>query len=188
MPMSLQLPRKLFSRSPDELLALCDLHDNEVGFMFRRLRTKSLIINRLSSVFVVKNASQLYVQRRKLTKSWCPGYYDITFGGLVRFGESYEENAYRELQEELSIENVHLEPLFKFLFEDEPSNSKTWCQTYLALYTGSIKPQYDEVESVSLMDKKEIENRIKKGDKFTPDSLMAYEEFNRRKILEKYHF
>jgi 8-oxo-dGTP pyrophosphatase MutT (NUDIX family) len=107
--------RRHFSKSPDELLSLCDLHDNEIGFMFRRLRTKSLVINRMSSIFVVKSSSQLYVQRRKMQKSWCPGYYDLTFGGLVRYGCNYEENAYRELMEELNIENVHLEPLFKYI-------------------------------------------------------------------------
>ena len=74
------------------------------------------------------------------------------------------------------------------MFEDQGSNSKTWVQTFLALYTGSIKPQDEEVESVSLMDVGEIERRLEKGEKFTPDSVMAWKELRRLKILEKYNF
>jgi hypothetical protein len=74
------------------------------------------------------------------------------------------------------------------LFEDADSNSKTWIQTYLALYTGSIKPQYEEVESVTVMDVDEIEKRLAKGEKFTPDSVMGWKQLRNMKILEKYHF
>lgn len=182
-------PHKNFPSSAkfqDEVVALVDINDNEIGFMFRGLRYNNLVINRLSSVFIVNTSGRFYVQKRKSTKSWCPNHYDLTFGGLVRYGETYEENAYRELKEELNIDGVHLEPIFKTLFDDPPSNSKTWCQVFLAIYNGSIKPQVEEVDSVSLRSTEEVERMLKKGEKFTPDSLFVYEKLIKSKLLDKY--
>ena len=193
-PFQKPVPRSLFSiprfgftsRFNDEVVALVDLNDNEIGFMFRGLKYNNLVINRLYSVFIVNSTGRFYVQKRKSTKSWCPNYYDLTFGGLVRYGETYEENAYRELSEELNIERVHLEPIFKTLFDDPPSNSKTWCQVFLTIYNVSIKAQYEEVDSVSLRSQEEVERMLKKGEKFTPDSLFVYEKLIKSKLLDKY--
>ena len=168
-------PVKSYYKDPDEILSLCDLQDNEIGFMMRRLKVREMIINRCSSVILMTPESSFYVQKRKHTKSWCPGFWDLTFGGLVRYGESYQENAEREIKEELDIDGLSLDPVYKFLFEDEPSNSKSWCQVFIGVYNGNIKAQYEEVECVSLMTKDEILKRIKKGEKFTPDSRMAWE-------------
>lgn len=38
-----------------------------------------------------------------MNKKYCPGYLDLTFGGLVRFGDNYLFSAYRELAEELGL-------------------------------------------------------------------------------------
>lgn len=35
---------------------------------------------------MTSNQEEFFVQRRSLNKKYCPGYLDITFGGLVRFG------------------------------------------------------------------------------------------------------
>lgn len=166
---------KPYYKNPDELLSLCDHSDNEIGFMMRRLRVREMVINRCSSVILMTPGGSFYVQQRKHTKSWCPGWWDLTFGGLVRYGESYAENAQREVEEELNIHNLPLDPVFKFLFEDQPSNSKTWCQVFIGVYQGNIKAQYEEVECVRLMTKEEIVKRIKNEEKFTPDSRMAWE-------------
>lgn len=109
---------------------------------------------------------------------WCPGYWDLTFEGMVRYGESYQENAEREVKEELNIDNVALDPIYKFLFEFE--NSKTFYQVFLGVYKGNVKPQYEEVECVSLMTKEEFLKRMRKGENFTPDSKMAWEGLMRK--------
>lgn len=183
----LKIPnQKRFSKFDDEIISLVDMNDKEIGFMFRGLRTSELVINRLSSVFIVNTAGRFYIQKRKSTKSWCPSHYDLTFGGLVRYGETYEENAYREMKEELGIDRLHLEPIFKELFEDQKSNSKTWCQVFLAIYNGSIKAQEEEVASVSLKSHEEVERMMKRGEKFTPDSKLVYEKLIKSRLLDKY--
>jgi 8-oxo-dGTP pyrophosphatase MutT (NUDIX family) len=47
---------------------------------------------------------------------------------VVAVNETEEENAYRELEEELGIKNVYLEPIFKFYFEG--CGSKCWGSAY----------------------------------------------------------
>ena len=178
-------PMKSYHKDPDEVLSLCDLADNEIGFMMRRLKVNQLVINRCSSVIIMHPASAFYVQKRKKTKSWCPGYWDLTFGGLVRYGESYMDNAVREIKEELNIDDLTLEPVYKFLLEDEPSNSKTWCQVFFGVYGGDIKAQFEEVECVSLMTKEEIFKRMEMGEKFTPDSKMAWEGVLKRSEVKR---
>ncbi len=84
------------------------------------------------------------------------------------------------------IEGLHLEPIFKTLFEDKPSNSKTWCQVYLAIYNGNIKAQEEEVDGVSLMSREEVERMVEKGEKFTPDSMLVYEKLIKSGLLDRY--
>ena len=39
-----------------------------------------------------------------MSKNWCPGYWDVAFGGCVDYGESYDECASRELKEESGLD------------------------------------------------------------------------------------
>jgi len=52
--------------------------------------------------------------------------------------ETEDENAKRELQEELSIASPDPKYLFKFKYEDD--NSKVWCYNYIQVYNGPVKP------------------------------------------------
>ena len=45
------------------------------------------------------------------------------------------------------------------------------------IYDGPLKLQKEEVESVHLMSLREIMERFKSGEKFTPDSIKACEEY-----------
>ena len=107
------------------------------------------------------------------------GYWDVTFGGMVRLGETYEENAAREVGEELGVTAIELQKSFKYLFETQ--KSKSWGQAFVGVWDWEIKPQKEEVDQVRLMTKEEIRIRLKRGEKFTPDGL---EVLNR--ILKKH--
>lgn len=58
-------------------------------------------IHRGVHVFVVNAAGELLLQRRAETTGDYPGYWDASAGGQVASGETYEEAAVRELDEEL---------------------------------------------------------------------------------------
>jgi 8-oxo-dGTP pyrophosphatase MutT (NUDIX family) len=63
----------------------------------------------------------------------------MAFSGGVQAGETYEENAYRELAEELGISGVALEHLFKFYYEDD--RVKVYGDAWECTYDGPVKLQ-----------------------------------------------
>ena len=72
---------------------------------------------RSSFIFVFDPAGRLFVQRRAAAKETFPRHYDMAPGGVVGAGESYEENAAREAEEEMGITGVPFEFLFDFFYE-----------------------------------------------------------------------
>ena len=105
-----------------------------------------------------------------MTKDVFPGYFDPATGGVVLAGESYEEGAVRELEEEMGIRDVPLTNLFDFYFEDE--RSRVWGRAFSCLYEGKIVPQLEEVESVAMMTIDDILQRAE-TEQFTPDGLVV---------------
>jgi len=54
-----------------------------------------------------------------MKKDYCPGYLDIANGGVMGADETDEENAQRELEEEIGITGVELKVLQRIKFEDD---------------------------------------------------------------------
>ena len=52
---------------------------------------------------VVRTDGMILLQRRSMAKDLFPGWWDISVGGHVDAGESYDEAVVRELREELGI-------------------------------------------------------------------------------------
>ena len=46
-----------------------------------------------------------------MKKDYCPGFYDLSTGGVVGDGEDDDLNAQREVQEEIGIVGVPLEKI-----------------------------------------------------------------------------
>eukprot|EP00743_Colponemidia_sp_Colp-15_P010038 GILK01011019.1.p1 GENE.GILK01011019.1~~GILK01011019.1.p1 ORF type:complete len:181 (-),score=22.99 GILK01011019.1:201-743(-) len=156
------------SLSVAELVAIVDENDNVVGSATRREMREKTLLHRATYIFVQNCKGQLYVQKRTLTKDYCPGWFDVCSGGVLQYGETYEQNAYRELEEEMGISGIQLEHHFSFLFE-----KFVWGDVWFGSYDGEVTPQPEEVESVHLMSVSEIKERAANGEKFTPDGLMA---------------
>ena len=60
-------------------------------------------LHRAFSSFIFNGRGEILLQQRSPTKDTEPGFWDISCGGHVTAGQSYEETAPRELQEELGI-------------------------------------------------------------------------------------
>jgi pyrimidine 5'-nucleotidase len=136
------------------------------------------------------SSTKVLVQRRSLQKDYCPGKLDPTPGGVVGFGESYQENAEREIQEEMDIDvmpgNAYqnsMKRLFTFSYQD--SKVGVWGEFYEALYHGPIdnlKIQEEEVEEVLSMTMEELKTRIEEQpDDFMPDACHAMNLYFQRK-------
>jgi isopentenyldiphosphate isomerase len=64
---------------------------------------KSGVFYRTIYVLVKNDKGQVLVQKRSLTKDLYPDCWDLSVGGHVNFGQSYEETVKRELHEELGV-------------------------------------------------------------------------------------
>ncbi|RAG80269.1 hypothetical protein DN069_39070, partial [Streptacidiphilus pinicola] len=59
---------------------------------------------------------RIFVHRRTPQKIVFPSLYDVFVGGVVGTGESYDEAAKREAEEELGVTGISPEHLFTFLY------------------------------------------------------------------------
>jgi len=84
------------------------------------------------------------VQRRTATKDVYPGFYDVAAGGVVLAGETYEESAAREAEEEMGIRGAPMEALFDFFHED--GGNRVWGRAFRCVWDGPVVLQPEEVE------------------------------------------
>ncbi len=154
----------------DELVAIVDEFDRPVGSAPRHRMRSDNLLHRATYVLVFDAAGRLYVQKRTTTKDIFPGYWDPCTGGVVLAGESYEESAARELEEEMGIRGVEIEPLFVVYYEDP--RSRVFGRAFQCRYDGELTLQAEEVESVERMTPHEVLARAS-NEPFTADGLIV---------------
>lgn len=129
-----------------------------------------------------EDEDQFIVQKRSHLKDYCPSRLDAAPGGVVAFGESYLENASREIEEEMGIDVSENNPLqnkmdrlFGFSYQD--GIVRVFGECFRVSYRGPIDGlnlQEAEVEKVIVMTASELKCHMeKKPDDFLPDSLHA---------------
>ncbi len=104
--------------SGDEMVDVVDEHDHVVRQATRREVRQKQLWHRSVYIFVFNPAGQLFVHRRTDTKDIYPGYWDVAVGGVLAAGESYDQGARRELEEELGVAGVPLRRLFALRYDD----------------------------------------------------------------------
>ncbi len=88
----------------DELLDVVDVHDHVVGQLPRSEVYRQTLLCRVVNVFLQNAQGQLWIPRRTAHKRHFPLGLDMSMGGHVESGESYEDALARELLEELRID------------------------------------------------------------------------------------
>ncbi len=154
--------------SPDEIVAIVDERNNVVGALPRAEMRARCLPHRSTYILVFNSRGELFVQKRAANKDVFPAYYDPAAGGVVLAGETYEEGAKRELEEELGIRNMELTWQFEFYFAS--SDARVWGSAFTCVYDGPLVLQEEEIESGSFMTTGEILRR-QETEPFTPDGL-----------------
>ncbi|GHE01941.1 NUDIX domain-containing protein [Streptomyces alanosinicus] len=157
----------------DEILDVVDENDQVVaqyprGEVYARgLRHRCVFVQARDA------AGRLFVHRRTATKLVFPALYDMFVGGVVGAGESYDEAALREAEEELGVSGLP-QPEFRFTFlYDDGAGRSWWSAVYEVRCELPVQPQAEEVQWHDFLSEEEVERRLGTWE-WVPDGLAAY--------------
>ncbi len=160
-------------RARRESVVIVDDRNRVVGALPREDMRRRRLPHRATFILVFDSKGRLLVQKRTLTKDLYPGYFDLAAGGVVVEGESYEDSAEREAEEELGICGVALERQFDFYFEDR--GNRCFGRVYACVCDGPFRLQPEEVVSVEFRPVDEVLGGAVAP--VTPDTLEALKRY-----------
>lgn len=158
----------------DEILDIVDENDNVVTQSPRGEAYAEGLRHRCVFIRATDAEGRLFVHRRTPTKLVFPSLYDMFVGGVVGAGESYDDAALREAEEELGVSGLpRPEFLFKFLYDDGAGRT-WWSAVYEVRCELPVSPQVEEVAWHDFLPEDEVELRLRDWE-WVPDGLAAYE-------------
>ncbi len=163
--------------SADEVLDIVDEHDRVVGRARRAEAYARRLRHRCVFVLVRDQAGRIFVHRRVAGKLIFPSRYDMFVGGVVGAGESYDEAARREAEEELGVSGLPA-PGHLFTFRYETPEHSWWSAVYEVTCALPVRPQVEEIAWHAFLTEAELDRRLTEWD-WVPDGLEAYRRLRR---------
>lgn len=150
----------------EETFDVVDAVDRVIGQAPRSEVHARGLLHRAVSVFVFNSEGMLLVQKRSATKDEFPLCYTSSASGHLDAGETYDEAAPRELQEELGLDSP-LERLAKFPAGPETANEHTVLYRTITDQPPTFHPE--EIESGAFYDLDEVARLLDRHpEQFTP--------------------
>ncbi|WP_223832744.1 NUDIX hydrolase [Streptomyces venezuelae] len=157
----------------EEMISIVDEHDEVVGSAPRGEAYARGLRHRCTFILARDAEGRVFVHRRTPTKLVFPSLYDMFVGGVVGAGESYDDAALREAEEELGVRGLpRPTPLFKFLYDDGAGKS-WWSYLYEVRCELPVRPQAEEVAWHAFVTEDELARRLDEWE-WVPDGLDAY--------------
>lgn len=130
-------------------------NDEIIGYTNREDRNPE-DITRITSIWVTDENGKMLLQQRKFTKKINPGKWAPAVSGTLEEGETYESNAYKEMEEEIGVKGVPLTFVKKIY--GIGGGGKRFLQIYEAIISKDQKltAQEDEVEELKWFTKDEL--------------------------------
>lgn len=164
----------------DEMVDVVDEGDHVIGRSRRADAYARRLRHRCVFVEVRDPRGRIFVHRRTPGKLVFPSRHDMFIGGVVGAGETYDEAAIREAQEELGVAPLpQPQPVLSFLY-DSPEHT-WWSRVYRVVCDRSVSPQPDEITWHDFLTEDELAARVAQWD-WVPDSLEAYHLLRGRQI------
>ncbi len=135
---------------------------------------KKKLMHRSIGVIIHNKEGEIMIQKRTATKDVFPNYYDVMLCGTVRYGESYDKCAKREIAEEIGAKNTKPKFLFKSIYDGK--DNKTVYYIYSLIFNKKPHLQKEEVKSYKYVTMTELK-KLMKTKKFCPDSKKAFMEY-----------
>ncbi len=166
-----------------EFLDIVNENDEIVGKASKKEIYEKLLTHRIVHIFVFNDKGEMTLQVRSKDSPFCPLHWCTAAAGHVRSGESYEEAALRELNEEVGIK-AELTFAYKDLYEytdaydDANINKlgirkglKKFLATFKTIHNGPFKINPAEVEEIEFFSLDKVQEMINDGEKFHPELL-----------------
>lgn len=156
----------IIAHTLDEFLDLVDENDNVIGKKKRsEVYEENLSNFRVVNVFIVNSKGEIWIPRRSADKRIFPMCLDMSVGGHVESGESYENALKRETEEELNIDTDKVS--VRLLGHLTPQ--KDGVSAYMKVYEIKMDevPDYNKSDFVEYfwLTPKALFERIAKGEK-----------------------
>ena len=160
--------------SADEIIDIVDEHDRVIGTAPRGEAYARGLRHRCAFILARDAEDRIFVHRRTARKLVFPSLYDMFVGGVVGAGESYDEAALREAEEELGVAGLPQPTrLFTFPFEHPDGKGKWWSAVYEVRCDQPVDPQAEEIAWHGFLTEEELAERLDRWE-FVPDGLDAY--------------
>jgi isopentenyldiphosphate isomerase len=159
-----------------ELVDVIDEAGRTVGTVTRREMRARGLPHRCVYVLVFNRKGELFVHLRTATKDVYPSHWDVTVGGVLAAGETFDAGARREVAEELGIDAVPV-PLFPFRYADAATVAQA--MVYRLVHDGPFVLQAEEVVRGEFVTLEEAAARAGR-EPSCPDGLMVLAEYKRR--------
>jgi len=157
----------------DEVVALYDEAGRVSGSAPRSLMRARNLRHAASSVVVRDPLGRIYLHRRTTTKDVYPGLLDLAAGGVVLAGEDPTLGAVREVEEELGVAGVPLEPLGVADYADEHTSYRAF--RFVVTWDGPIRWQPEEVSWGEWVTVEDLVRRFDDdADSIVPDSVAVW--------------
>lgn len=157
-------------------IIIVDENDVPIGSKYRDEIDYKKDIYRWSGIWIENSQGKVLIAQRKLTKDKDPGKWGPAVAGTLEEGETYESNAYKEVQEELGI-TVDALTLGPKQHADTPR--RYFGQWFLCKIDKSLKEfiiQEEEVEQIAWIKKEELVKDMKQNpDKYVPSFIQGIE-------------
>ncbi len=105
-------------------------------------------IYRVSALWLTNFKGQFLLAQRSFHKNHHPGCWGPAVAGTVEDGESYEENIYKEINEELGLKNILLHAGAKMRITGEHNHFTQWFTVTLDKDISTFVPSPEEVAQV----------------------------------------
>jgi isopentenyldiphosphate isomerase len=160
----------------DELVEVVDEEGRTVGVVTRRQMRAGRLPHRSVYLLVFNGGGELFVHLRTPDKDVYPAHWDVTVGGVLAAGESFDAGARRELAEELG---VSAEPELLFPFRYAGPEAVVWGMVYRVVHGGPFRLQPEEVVCGEFVRLDALQARLAR-ERFCPDGVAVLAEYLRR--------
>jgi isopentenyldiphosphate isomerase len=133
--------------------------DEVIGYKERGTLEQSDIY-RVSALWVTNSRGDILLAQRKFTKSHDPGKWGPAVAGTVEEDETYEQNIYKEAEEEIGLKGVKFAKGPKVRIHGEHNYFDQWYTAIVDKPAKEFTIQEEEVEQVKWFTRKELDREL----------------------------